>query len=106
MEVKLSQVGLVDFFAPVSLFSLVGHLPCSKVPHRLMEVPIGYCGGVVGFMVFATFWSSRLLTGSLSSTEEPSGSLCHFKSLARTSLSKSICKVTLTRDFFPLLEKC
>ena len=75
MEVKLSQAGPV------------GHLPRPKVPRQLMEPPVEYCGGVVDLMMFAAFWSSRLLTGSLTGMEEPSGSLCHFKSLARTSLS-------------------
>ena len=53
-------------------------------PHQLMEAPVEYCGRVLSFMVFAAFWSSRLLTGSLTGTEESLGSLCHFKSLART----------------------
>ena len=48
MEVKLSQVGLIGFFTHVGLFSLVGHLPRSKVPRQLMEAPVRYRGGVIG----------------------------------------------------------
>ena len=48
MEVKLSQVGLIGFFTHVGLFSFVGHLPRSKDPRQLMEVPVRYRGGVIG----------------------------------------------------------
>ena len=90
MEVKLSQARPIGFFALASLFSLIGHLPRPKVPRRLMKAPIGYRGVIVGLIVFVAFWSSRLLTGSLTGTKEPSSSLCHLKFLARTSLSQNI----------------
>ena len=90
MEVKLSQARPIGFFALASLFSLIGHLPRPKVPCRLMEAPVGFRGGIIGPMVFVAFWSSHLLTGSLMGMKEPSSSLCHFKFLARTSLSQNI----------------
>ena len=92
MEVKLSQVGPVGFITPIGLFSLVGHLPRSKVPCWVIEAPVGYHGGVIDFMVSLLFVlpsTHRKLMG----TEEPLASLCHFKSLTRTSLTiVVICK--------------
>jgi len=86
VAVKLSQAGPIGFLVPVGLFPFIGHLPRPKVPCRLMEVPVGYRGEVVYFMVLLLFvipFTRRKLMG----LEEPLASLCHFKTLARISLS-------------------